>query len=78
MVVHYQGREVSPLVSILESFTSWTPKGPKTFASNNRSQLEALHSTEAILSFLTIMMGKFGRSTVLRMRMDRFTESVQV
>ena len=78
MVVHYQGREVSPLVSILESFTSWTPKGPKTFASNNRSQLEALHSTKVVLSFLTIMMGKFGSSIVLRMRMDRFTESFQV
>ena len=78
MIVHYQGREVSPLVSILESSTSWTPKGPKTFASNNRSQLKALNSTEVVLSFLTIMMGKFGRSTVLRMRTDRFAESVQV
>ena len=78
MIVHYQGREVSPLVSILESSTSWTPKGPKTFASNNRSQLEALHSTEAILSFLIIMMGKFVRSTVLRMRMGHSTEFAQV
>ena len=78
MIVHYQGREVSPLVSILESSTSWILKGPKTFASNNRAQLMVLHSTEVVLSFLTIMMGKFGRSTVPRMRMDRSTESVQV
>ena len=48
------------------------------FASNNRSQLMALHSTEAVLSFLLIMMGKFTRSTVVRMRKDRFTEAVQV
>ena len=78
MIVHYQGREVSPLVSILESSTSWTLKGPKTFASNNRAQLKALHSTEVVLSFLTIMMGKFGRSIMPRKRMDRSTESVQV
>ena len=78
MMVHYQGREVSPLVSILESFTSSTPTELETFASNNRSQLMAWNSTEAVLSFLLIMMGKFGRSAVLRMRMDRFTESAKV
>ena len=78
MIVHYQGREVSPLVSILESSISWTLKGPRTFASNNQSQLMAWYSTEAVLSFLTIMMGKFGRSIMPRKRMDRSTESVQV
>ena len=78
MMVHYQGRVVSPLVSILESFTSSTPTELKTFASNNRSQLMAWNSTEAVLSFLLIIMGKFWRSTVFRMRKDRFTESVQV
>ena len=71
MMVHYQGREVSPLVSILESFTSSTPTELRTFASNNRFRLMASYSTEAVLSFLPIMM-------VLRMRMDRFAESVQV
>ena len=66
------------MVSILESFTSSTPTELRTFASNNRSQLMAWNSTEAVLSFLPIMMGKFGRSTVLQMRKDRFAESVQV
>ena len=75
MKVHYQGREVSPLVSILESSISWTLKGPRTSASNNQSQLMAWYSTEAVLSFLTIMMGNF---TVPQRRTDRFTESAQV
>ena len=66
------------MVFILESSTSWTPKGLKTFASNNRAQLRALHSTEVVLSFLIIMMGKFRRSIVPRKRMDHFAESVQV
>ena len=69
---------VSPLVSTLGSSTGWIPKALEKFASDNQSQLMALHSTEAVLSFLPIMMGKFARSTVLRMRMDRFTEAVQV
>ena len=64
MMVHYQGREVSPLVSILESSISWTPKGPRTSALNNQSQLMAWYSTEAVLSFLTIMRGKFALSNV--------------
>ena len=71
MIVHYQGREVSPLVSILESFTSLIPKELKTFASDNRSRPMAWYSTEAVLSFLLIMM-------VLRMRKGRFAESAQV
>ena len=75
MIVHYQGREVSPLVSILESSISWTLKGPMTSASNNQSQLMAWYSTEAVLSFLTIMMGNF---TVPQRRTDRFTESILV
>ena len=78
MMVHYQGRVVSPLVSILESFTSSTPTELETFASNNRSQLMAWNSTEAVLSFLTIMLGRSERSTVLQMRMDRSTESILV
>ena len=78
MMAHYQGREVSPLVSILESFASSNPAELKTFASNNQSQLMAWYSIEAVLSFLLIIMGKFWRSTVIRMRKDRFTESVQV
>ena len=66
---------VSPLVSILESFTSSTPTELETFASNNRSQLMAWYSTEAVLSFLTIMMGNF---TVPQRRTDRFIESILV
>ena len=75
MIVHYQGREVSPLVSILESSISWTPMGPRTSASNNQSQLMAWYLTEAVLSFLTIMMGNF---TVPQRRTDRFTEFILV